>query len=94
MRQDYYIVMGKKSLQIVEIENKKYIVVDNEAFDWEIEPQQLKIMEIKIKNDPALKDSLIGSVFNHLTFSFSDFVGKKVSLKEINDALEQEYIEV
>lgn len=83
-----------KRIEIVQIENKEYIAIDNEAFDWELEPQQLKMIEIKIKTDPAVKDSMIGSVFNHLTSSFSDFVGKKVSLKEMNDALEQGYIEV
>lgn len=84
----------QKKIEIVQIENKKYIVLENEAFDWEVQPEQLKIIEIKIKNDPALKDSFIGNVFNHLTSSFSEFIGKKVSLKDINDALEQGFIEV
>lgn len=84
----------QKKIEIVQIENKKYIVLENEAFDWEVQPEQLKTIEIKIKNDPSLKDSFIGNVFNHLTSSFSEFIGKDVSLKEINDALEKGYIEV
>jgi len=84
----------QKKLEIVKVENKNYIVLENEAFDWEVEPQQLKNIEIKINNDPETRDSLIGNVFNHLTSSFSSFVGKKMSLKDINDALEQGYIEI
>lgn len=71
----------------MQIEKKKYIVVENEAFDWEVQPEQLK-------NDPMLKESFLGNIFSHLTSCFSEFLGKKVSLKEINDALEKGYIEV
>ncbi len=84
----------KKSVGLVEIEGNKYIVVDNEAFDWELEPEQIKNLEFKIKNDPAMKDSFIGNIFNHLTSCFSEFLGKKVSLKEINDAIEKGFIEI
>ena len=84
----------QKSLQIIEVENKKYIVLENEAFDWEVDPTEIRKVEISIKNDPPMKESYIGSIFNHLTSCFSEFVGKKVSLKEINDALEKGYIEV
>jgi hypothetical protein len=82
-----------KTVSLVEIEDNKYIVVDNEAFDWELEPEQIKSLEFKIKNDPAMKDSFIGNIFNHLTTCFSEFLGKKVSLKEINDAIEKGFIE-
>lgn len=84
----------RKSIKAVNIEGKNYIVVNNEAFDWEIEPEQLRIVEIKIKNDPLMKDSFIGSIFSHMASCFSEFLGKKVSLKEINDAIENGYIEL
>ena len=77
-----------KKLEIVSVDGKNYIVVDNEAFDWEVEPEQLKQVELKIKNDPLMKDSLIGSIFSHMASCFSEFLGKKVSLKEINDAID------
>lgn len=76
----------------VSIEGKNYIVVDDEAFDWEIEPEQLRTIEFKIKNDPAMKESFIGNIFDHMASCFSEFIGKKVSLKEINDALENGHI--
>jgi hypothetical protein len=67
--------------------------VENEGFDWEIEPGQLRMVEISIKNDPTMRENLIGNLFNHFVDSFSDFLGKKVTLKEINDALEKGFIE-
>lgn len=81
-----------KTVNLVEIEGKRYIVVDNEAFDWELDPEQFKSIEFKIRNDPSMKDSFIGNIFNHLTSCFSEFIGRKVSLKEINDAIEKGFI--
>ena len=84
----------QKKLSILKIEDKNYIILDNEGFDWEIDPKQLRLVEISIGNDPAMKESFIGNMLNHFVTCFSDFLGKKVSLKEINDALEKGCIEV
>jgi len=51
------------------------------------------MVEISIGNDPTMKENFIGNMLNHFVDSFSDFLGKKVSLKELNDALEKGYIE-
>ena len=84
----------QKHLKVLKIENKNYIIVENEGFDWEIESEQLRKVELSIKNDPLMKENLIGNMFNHFVSCFSDFLGRKVSLEEINDALEKGYIEV
>lgn len=84
----------QKKLRKLKIEDKNYIIVENEGFDWEIDPKQLRMVEISISNDPAMRESFIGNMLNHFVDCFSDFIGKKVSLKEINDALEKGYIEV
>jgi hypothetical protein len=84
----------KKKMFIYSHEGKNYIVVDNEAFDWEIDPSHIKSVETKIKNDPLMKENFIGDIFNHVVESFSEFLGKKVSLKDINEALERGWIEV
>lgn len=83
----------RKKLRILKLANKSYIVVENEAFDWEVEPDQIKKIELKIKNDPTMKENCIGSIFTHLVSCFSEFVGKKVTLQEINDAIDNGYIE-
>lgn len=84
----------RKKIEIVNVDGRNYIVVDNEAFDWEIEPEQLRAIKLKSNSDPEMKDSLIGSVFNHLEACFSEFIGKKVVLREINDAIEEGYIDI
>jgi hypothetical protein len=84
----------RKKLEIINVEGRNYLVVDNEAFDWEVEPDQIKAIKLKIKNDPLMKDSLIGSVFGHMESCFSEFIGRKITLKEINDSIECGYIEV
>ena len=84
----------QKKLEILNFEGRNYIVVNNEAFDWEVEPEHIKSIKVKMVNDPLMKDSIIGNVFNHMISCFSEFIGKKVTLKEINDAIENGYIEV
>jgi hypothetical protein len=84
--------MSKKEVKKVNLEGVNYIVVDNEAFDWSIEPEFVKMVQFQIKNDPEMKDSYIGSIFQHFTKCFSDFIGREVSLQEINQAIQEGYI--
>lgn len=84
--------MSKKEVKIVNLENVNYIVVDNEAFDWSIEPEFVKMVQFQIKNDPEMKDNYIGSIFQHFTKCFSEFLGREVSLQEINKAIQEGYI--
>jgi len=84
----------RKKIEIIKVDGKNYIVVDGEGFDWEVETQQVRKAEVSIKNDPLMKENFVGSIFNHMTSCFSEFIGKKVSLKEINNSIESGYIEV
>jgi hypothetical protein len=74
-------------------DGRNYLVVDNEAFDWDIEPDQLKQLEISIKTDPEMRESYIANIFEHFVLCFSEFVGKKMTLRDINEALVKGYIE-
>jgi hypothetical protein len=84
--------MSKKEVKTVNLEGVNYIVVGNEAFDWSIEPEFVKMVQFQIKNDPEMKDNYIGSIFQHFTKCFSDFLGREVSLQEINKAIQEGYI--
>lgn len=86
------IRMSKQEVKIVNLEGINYIVVDNEAFDWSIEPDQVKHIQFQINNDPTMKDTYVGNILTHFTSCFSEFLGRKVSLKDINEALERGYI--
>lgn len=84
--------MSKKEVKKVNLEGINYIVVDKEAFDWNIEPEYVKMVQFQVKNDPEMRDSYIGNIFQHFTKCFSDFMGREVSLQEINEAIKEGYI--
>jgi hypothetical protein len=83
----------RKDVSIHEIEGVRIIVVGNEAFDWGVDERDFKTARVKSRNDPALKENFLGSIEKHFVNCFSEFVGRQVTLKEINQALEQGWIE-
>ena len=85
--------MSKKEIKIITVQEKNYLVVGNEGFDWAIEPEELDRIRVQIKNDPYMKENFIGSVFKNLTDCFSQFIGKNVTLKEMNELIEKGFIE-
>ncbi len=85
--------MKRKLNQIVH-QGKKYLVLDTEAFDWEVEEAQLNKIKLSVASEQHAKERFVESIINHFVDSFSEFLGKKVTLKQINDAIEQEYIEL
>jgi hypothetical protein len=85
--------MSKKEIKIITVQEKNYLVVGNEGFDWDIEPTELDKMRVQIKNDPYMKENFIGSIFKNLTDCFSQFIGKNVTLKEMNELIEKGFIE-
>lgn len=64
----------------------KAIYVDDEPFDWGAVKQNTL-------HNPVKKARLIVSVRNHFVNSFSEFIGKKVTLKQINEAIESGVLE-
>jgi hypothetical protein len=85
--------MSKKEIKIITIQEKNYLMADSEVFDWDIESTELDKMRVQIKNDPYMRDNFIGSIFKNLTDCFSQFIGKNVTLKEINELIEKGFIE-
>jgi hypothetical protein len=63
--------MSKQEIKIFNLEGINYIVVDNEAFDWYIEPDQVKKVQLQINNDPMMKETYIGNILSHFTNCFS-----------------------
>lgn len=82
-----------KKVEIVTLEGINYIVVDNEVFDWGIESQQLNSLKAKLEKEPDIKLSLIGNIINNLVNSFSEFIGQKTTLADINLYIKRGYIE-
>ncbi len=83
----------RKDVSIHEIEGVRMIVVGNEAFDWGVDERDFRKAQVASKNDPLLKDSFLGQIEKHFVDCFSEFIGKPVKMEEINQALEQGWIE-
>ncbi len=85
--------MTMKKVTIHDIEGRRIIAVDNEAFDWGIEEEDFKAAHVVIRNDPAVKESFLGNIQKHFVTCFSEFIGRPTTLKEINKAIEEGWIE-
>ncbi len=81
-----------KSLRIEEVDGMNVIVVDNEVFDWTIEKKDIKKAQDFCREHPDTKQSVLGDLQTHFIESFSEFLGHKVELKEINKAIKDGYI--
>lgn len=84
----------KKNLKIHEIDGVRMIVVGNEAFDWGVDEEHFKATALICKNDPEVKDNFLGNIQKHFVSSFSEFLGKDVTLTEINKSLKEGFIEL
>jgi len=84
----------RKKIAIHEHQGMRILAVDNEAFDWGLNEEQYKKAQFVIKNDPEMKENYVGDIQKHFIKSMSEFLGKQVTLKEINDAIEKGFIEV
>lgn len=76
-----------QKIKIVNVEGINYLVVDNEVFDWGVD--NIEDINFKIKNDPLMKHNFIGSIVKNFTDCFSEFIGRKITLKEINHAIKK-----
>lgn len=83
-----------KIITIHDIDGIKMIAVDNEVFDWGVDENDFKSAKLTIKDDPMMKEVFLGDIQKHFVNCFSEFIGKKVTLNEINQALINGKIEV
>jgi hypothetical protein len=84
----------KKQVSIHDIEGVRYIVVGNEAFDWGVEESHFLRAKSTCNNDPTLKANFLGSIEKHFVSCFSQFIGRKVKMEEINESIERGWIDV
>lgn len=82
-----------KKITIHEFNGQKILVVDNEAFDWGLDEDTYQKAKFAIKNDPLMKENFIGNIQKYFVDAFSEFVGKEMTLKEINDAIEKGFLD-
>jgi len=65
----------------------RMLVFDNEVFDWGVEEVDLMSAKSFCQNHPGLSESIIGSIQQHLLCSLSEFIGRDVTLAELNAAI-------
>ena len=63
------------------------IFVEGELFDWGLEVKDLKIAKALIKQEPQMQKSVMGDIQSHFIACFSEFIGREVTLSQINEAL-------
>lgn len=88
----------EKQLKILNIKspekNKdiKYLVLNNEIFDWGIDDDSLDRAKKLMYQKPDMKEAVIMSIINHFVDSFSDFLGRATTLEEVVTAIEKGHI--
>lgn len=88
----------EKQLKILNIKspekNKdiKYLVLNNEIFDWGIDDDSLDRAKKLMYQKPDMKEAVIMSIINHFVDSFSDFLGRTTTLEEVVTAIEKGHI--
>lgn len=71
----------------------KVLLVEGELFDWGMDVESLHEAKKVISHHRELSESISMSIINHFLESFSDFIGKKISLKELLVSMERGFIE-
>lgn len=68
---------------------KKAIFIDDELLDWSID---INSLANAIKNGPEFLAVIQKDIENHFIESVSDFLGRKVTIEEIQTAIRTGYI--
>jgi hypothetical protein len=63
------------------------IFADEQLFDWWLDEDNLTVARQLCKREPLMKKSVMGDIQSHFVQCFSEFIGREITLKEINEAL-------
>jgi hypothetical protein len=74
-------------------ERYRALAINGEVFDWGLEKEDMESAKKMCGSDPFLKKSLHGDICRHFITCLSEFLGKEITLKQVNEALEQGYLE-
>lgn len=77
-------------------EHQKYVrvlAVDDEVFDWGMDKASLDQVKAMVRNHPDLIGTVSCDIINHFLACFSEFIGRDITLAELNEAIRLGYIE-
>lgn len=64
------------------------IFVDDLAFDWGIDENSLYDARNFIQNNQNMEKAVYGDIENHFIECFSEFLGRKINIQELVNAIE------
>jgi hypothetical protein len=87
-----------KTIKIIKIYSEEFkkdvnaLEVDGELFDWGIEIDSLENAKDAMQNYKEVGAAVVLNIATHFCNCFSDFVGEKMTLEEINKSIQQGFI--
>lgn len=63
------------------------IFVDGMAFNWGMDKDSLRQARRLAESNPTLQQSIYDNIQIHFVESFSEFLGREITLQEINEAI-------
>ena len=84
----------KIKFEIKKQNNQNVIFINDESFDWQIEEDDLEEAIRFADNNTEVKKAIHADIKNFFLDCVNQVLNKEVTLKQINDALENGYIEL
>jgi hypothetical protein len=84
-----------RKLEIIQIHSEELnksvnaLSIDGDLFDWGMDPEEFQHTKKLMKHHRELKESVILSLANHFTECFSEFIGREITLEELNEAIKK-----
>lgn len=69
-------------------EEYRALFVDGILFDWGLDKTSLQEARTLSESNPTIQKSVQGNIQQHFLESFSEFLGRKITLLEVNVAIE------
>lgn len=69
-------------------ENISCLVIDGKSFTWGVLPESLRKAKEAWISDPTIKDAIMMDIRNHFLTSLCKFTGEKITIQDINKALD------
>lgn len=70
------------------------LFVDGEIVYWGVTPDSLSRAKEAWKSDPTIRDSVMMDIHHHFLTAFCKVVGKTVTIRDVNEAIRNGYIDV
>ena len=70
------------------------LYIDGHLFDYLIETKSLKKAKLYCNDNPNLKKSIHGDIQKHFLACLSEFIGREVTIQEVNNSIRKGEIEV